>query len=194
MATVTDIRGRVRLRLEEASAAVWSDDELDEGITAGLEHYNQRFPLQATANAAVPANGTNVAMPAHARKVVRVTLANGRVLPQRAAPVERTADEKLAWETFADTIWFTQPLPAQTITIWHLTNHTVTDVPDADVGLLVLAGVCKALEQRSVQQVKRQGAIHEPLVDLTVRRARQEFERAFDLRQRRVGIALLAPE
>src|SRR5690554_2399903 len=75
MATLAEIRGRVRLRLEEGSAAVWTDEELDEAILAGLELYNGRFPMEATQSAAV--NGTNVAMPAQARAVLRVTLADG---------------------------------------------------------------------------------------------------------------------
>ena len=190
MATIDEVRARVRLRLEEGSAAVWTDEELDEAILAGLELYNSRFPFEATQT--VPMNGTNVAMPAHARAVLRVTLADGTVVPRRATPVARTADERLAWEPFAGVIWFTRPLPAQLITLWIQRDHTVTDVPAGDVGLLVLAGVWKALEQRAVQQLKRHGAVHEPLTDLTVRRARQEFERAFDARGRRVGVTLLA--
>ena len=194
MATVQDVRARVRLRLEEASEGVWSDDELDEGITATLELYNERFPLEATASAAIGANGTNVAMPVNARSIVRVSLENGFVVPKRAAPIERTADEKLAWETFAGTIWFTRPLTAQNLTIWHLTSHTVTDVPEADVGLLVLGGVWKALEQRGVQEMKRSGPVSGSESAFTVRRAREEFERAFGQRQRRVRAALVARE
>ncbi|HLT19558.1 MAG TPA: hypothetical protein VKZ96_08885 [Thermomicrobiales bacterium] len=189
MATLAEIRGRVRLRLEEGSAAVWTNEELDEAILAGLELYNGRFPMEATQSAAV--NGTNVAMPAQARAVLRVTLADGTVVPRRAAPVARTADERLAWEPFAGVIWFTRPLPAQTVTLWYQKDHAVTDVPEGDVGLLVLAGVWKALEQRAVQQLKRHGAVHATLADLTVRRAREEFERAFDTRARRVGVTLL---
>ena len=185
MATLADVRSRVRLRLEEASAAVWSDDELDEAITSALELYNERFPLEATAQAAIPDNGTNVPMPVNARSVVRVTLADGAVLPKRAAPVERTADERQAWETFAGTLWFTRPLPAQTLTLWHLTSHTVSDVPEADVGLLVLGGVWKALEQRSVQELKRSGPVAGNAAGSIVRRAREEFEGAFGQRQRR---------
>lgn len=192
MATLADVRGRVRLRLEEASAAVWTDGELDEGITATLELYNERFPREATAQAAIGANGTNVQMPVNARSVVRVTLADGTVVPKRAAPVERTADERQAWETFAGTIWFTRPLQAQTLTIWHLTSHAVTDVPEADVGLLVLGGVWKALEQRSVQELKRSGPVPGSADGFIVRRAREEFERAFAQRQRRTRTVLLS--
>ncbi len=191
MATLADVRGRVRLRLEESSAAVWSDDELDEGITSALELYNERFPLEATATAAISANGTNVPMPVYARSVVRVTLADGSVMPKRAAPVARTADERQAWETFAGTIWFTRPLPAQTLTIWHLTSHAVSDVPEADIGLLVLGGVWKALEQRSVQELKRSGPVAGNASGYIIRRAREEFEQAFGQRQRRATTTLV---
>ena len=189
MATMADVRERVRLRLEEASAAVWSDDDLDEGITSALELYNERFPLEATATAAIAANGTNVPMPVNARSVVRVTLEDGAVVPKRAAPVERTADEAQAWETFAGTIWFTRPLQAQTLTVWHLTGHTVSDVPEGDVGLLVLGAVWKALEQRSVQELKRSGPVAGAEAAFIVRRAREEFQGAFGQRQRRATMS-----
>lgn len=185
MATLAEVRARVRLRLEEASAAVWSDDEVDEAITAALELYNERFPLEATATVAVGTDATSVAMPANARRIVRVTLEDGAVVPQRSEPVARTADERQAWETFAGTIWFTRPLPAQTLTIWHLTSHAVGDVPEADIGLLVLGGVWKALEQRSVQELKRSGPVAGDAAGYIVRRAREEFEQAFNQRQRR---------
>jgi len=192
MATLTDVRGRVRLRLEEASAAVWSDDELDEAITSALELYNERFPLEATATSPIAAEGTNVAMPDNARSVVRVMLEDGAVVPQRAAPVARTADERQAWETFAGTVWFTRPLAAQTLTIWYLTSHAVSDLAEADVGLLVLGGVWKALEQRSVQELKRSGPVAGNASGYIVRRAREEFEGAFGQRQRRATTTLLA--
>jgi hypothetical protein len=190
MATMAEIRTRVRLRLEEASAAVWSDAELDEGITATLDEYSGRFPREATAALAV--NGTNVAMPNGARSVLRVTQENGAVVPRRTAPTERTVDERLAWETFAGFIWFTQPLPSQTLTVWHLTSHAVGDVPEADVGLLVLGAVWRALEQRGVQELKRSGPTAGPSFDRQVERARREFERAFDQRARRVRSVLAA--
>jgi hypothetical protein len=192
MATLTEIRTRVRLRLEEASAAVWSDAELDEVITATLEQYSERFPREATATPAI--NGTNVAIPNGARSVLRVALENGAIVPKRAAPVERTADERLAWETFAGVIWFTRPLPAQTLTVWYLTSHAVGDVPDADAGLLVLGAVWRALEQRGVQELKRSGPAAGGSFGSAVQRAREEFERAFDQRARRVRAVLAAGE
>ena len=191
MATLADIRGRVRVRLEEASAAVWTDGELDEAITSALELYSERFPLEATASTAVAAGATSAAMPPGARSVVRVTTADGLVIPTRGGPSGRTSDEELAWETFAGTIWFSRPLDGQSLSVWYLTNHDADDVPAADVGLLVLGGVWKALEQRSVQDLKRSGPVAGAEAGFVVRRAREEFERAFSQRARRTRTVLL---
>ena len=70
----------------------------------------------------------------------------------------------------------------------------MSDVPEADIGLLVLGGVWKALEQRSVQELKRSGPIAGNASGYIIRRAREEFEQAFGQRQRRATTTLVGRE
>lgn len=191
MATMAALRGRVRLRLEEATAAVWSDAELDEGITGALEAYGWIFPREVLAAVAVNDGDTTVAVPAGALDVVRVVLENGAVVPKRGAPAGRTADEDLAWEVFAGSLRFSRGLSAQTITLWHTAAQTLDDLPPADEGLLVLGGVVQALEARAVQEFKRGGPLGGAGYDAVITRARAEFEREMDRRRRKVRATLV---
>src|SRR5690606_19970006 len=150
MPTLEAIRTQVRTRLEEAEAALWSDTDLDEAIGATVLEYSHLFPREDRAAVAIEAGEQSVAGPADTFEVLRVVLANGRGVPRRSSPVGSPSGEELAWEWFAGAIHFNRPLEAQTLDVWRLTGHTVEQVPAADAGLLVLGGVWRALQQRSV--------------------------------------------
>jgi hypothetical protein len=186
MPALADIRARVRARLEEQTAAVWTDAELDEVITASTEEYSLRFPRQLATPVAVASGAWSCPVPAGSLGIVRVTLADGYVVPKRGRPAGKTSDEWLAWEEFAGLIHFSRPLAAQTLTVWSLTGHSVAEVPSPDVGLLVAGAVWRALEQRSVQALKRGGPANGVSLNLVVRQARDEYQRVFDLRCRRL--------
>lgn len=190
MATLDALRARVRTRLEEAVAGVWSDAELDECVTGALEVYGRVFPLEATAGVAVAEGATSAPLPAGALAVRRVTLADGTVVPRRGAPARGTGDEELAWEAFAGTLWFTRPLAAQTLTLWQTAAMTLADLPPADEGLLVLGGVAGALATRAVEDFKR--GVPRPGDDAAVAGARSEFERELRRRARRLRVAIAA--
>jgi hypothetical protein len=192
MPTLSELRTRVRQRLDEQTAAIWTDAELDEAIAATLEEYNHLFPAEQEVSQAVSEGATAVTLPAGSRAVVRVALTDGRVLPRRGEPQGSTADEAAAWETFAGELRFSQPLPAQTLTLWLLADHVVTDVPEGDAGLLVLGGVWRALVQRSVQDFKRGGPLAGVSYELVIRSARDEYERALDRHRRRVRTRLVS--
>jgi hypothetical protein len=192
MATMAAIRTRVRTRLEEETAAVWADAELDEGITGALEAYGWLFPKEAIAPVVASDGVTSVALPAGTLDVRRVVLANGQVVPKRGAPQRYTADEEQAWEVFAGSLHFARALAAQTLSVWHTAAMTLTDLPAADEGLLVLGGVVQALEARAVQDFKRGGPPGQANYDAVIRRARADFERELDRRQRRVRSGLVS--
>lgn len=192
MPTLSDLRTRLRQRLDEQTAAIWTDAELDEAIDATLEEYNHLFPREQELGQPVSEGALSVALPAGARAVTRVALADGRVLPRRGEPVGATADEQDAWEVFAGQLRFSRPLAAQTLTLWLLTDHAVTDVPDGDSGLLVLGGLWRALVQRSVQDFKRGGPLAGVSYELIIRWARDEYERALDRRRRRLRSRLVS--
>lgn len=189
MTTMAALRTRVRTRLEETTAAVWSDAELDEGLTGALEVYSWVFPKEALGSLVVAEGATSATPPAGTLDVRRVTLADGSVVPRRGAPSRRTADEEQSWELFAGVLTFTRPLAAQTLTIQHTCAMTLADVLPADEGLLVLGGVAQALEARAVQDFKRGGSADDGRL---LERARLDFERELDRRRRRVRAGLVS--
>lgn len=184
MATAEEIRARVRTRLEETSAAVWTDAELDECVTGALEAYSERFPDEVITTAAVPDGATSTAAPTGTRAIQRVILADGTVVPRRRSPTRATADEELAWELYAGLIHVTQELSAQTLTIWHTAAVTLDTLPGPDEGLIVLGAVAQALEARAIQDYKRGGPITSN--DSVISHARDTYERALTRRSRRM--------
>ena len=186
MPTIETIRARVRTRLEEAEAAVWSDDEIDEAVTATLEEYSHLFPCEDRVEVEVSSEGTSVDAPEDTFEVLRVVLQNGVVVPRRSSPLGQASDERLSWEWFAGAIHFSRPVGAQMLEVWRLTAYTVEQVPDADSGLLVLGGVWRALQQRSVQDLKRGGPLGGMSYGDVIRAAEREYVRALDRRRRRV--------
>jgi len=192
MATLVALRSRVRTRLEETTAAIWSDAELDECITAALEAYSWLFPQETATAIAVSTGDTTVVLPSGAIGLCRVTLADGTIVPRRRSPAGSSSGEELAWEVFAGEISFTQPLDAGTITLWHTGARTLVDLPASDDGLIVLSAVVQALEGRAIQDFKRGGPPAHSGYDAVMQRARAAFERELWRRGRRVRSGVVA--
>lgn len=186
VATLAEIRTRVRSRLEEATAAAWLDSEIDEAITESLDRYNLSFQLEKTTTAAVAAGDVLTAVPAGCVGVVRVVRGDGCVVPRRGQPEGWTSDELMTWEQYAGSIRFSGTLDDETLTIWYRGSHLVTEVPDGDVLLLVLGGVARALEQRAVQDAKRGNDAGD--ARSAARDARAEFSEALRARSRRMRV------
>ena len=192
MATAAAIRGRVRTRLEEATAAVWTDDEIDECVTGALETYGWRFPVEVIATAAVAEGATSVATPAGMQAVRRVVLADGTVVPRRGRPVGTPSGEEQAWDAHAGLFHFTQPLSAQTLSIWHTAAPALDTLPAGDEGLIVLGAVAQALHSRAIQDYKRGGQLGLSASDHVVTIAHDEYERALYERSRRMHAGMVA--
>jgi len=192
VATAEAIRGRVRTRLEEATAAVWADDEIDECVTGALETYGWRFPVEVIASAAVSEGATTAAAPAAMRALQRVILADGTIVPLRGRPTGTTAGEQQAWEHYGGLLHFSQPLSAQTITIWHTAAPTLGDVPADDDGLLVLGAVVQALQARAVQDYKLGGQLGLASGSHVISQAQDEYDRALNHRSRRMRSGVVA--
>jgi hypothetical protein len=175
MPTLVSVRARVRTRLEEQAAALWSDAEIDEAVAASVEEYSHLFPREESVTLPVSAGSMSVGGLEGTFEVLRLTLENGRVVPRRSSPVGSVSSEELAWEWFGGALHLSRPLEAQTLTVWRLTGSTVEHVPEADAGLIVLGAVWKALQQRSVQDFKRGGVL-----------GGMPYVRAMDGRRRRV--------
>lgn len=190
MATAEALRARTRQRLEENTAAVWTDDEIDECVTGALEAYSWLFPDELIATAVVADGAVSAPAPTGAQAIQRVILANGTVVPRRGRPLRATADEELAWELYAGALHFSRDLSAQTLTIWHTAAVTLDTLPAADEGLVVLGAVVGALQARAVQDYKRggPGATSEHVTA----RASDDYERALARRTRRMRDGMVA--
>lgn len=186
MPTLISVRARVRTRLEEQAAAVWSDAEIDEAIAASVEEYSHLFPREESVTLPVAAGSMSVGGLEGTFEVLRLALENGWVVPRRSSPAGRVSGEELAWEWFGGALHFSRPLEAQSLTVWRLTGSTVEHVPEADAGLIVLGAVWKALQQRSVQDFKRGGVLGGMPYAAVIRSAEREYVRAMDGRRRRV--------
>lgn len=187
MATQAALLARVRLELGEASAAIWSDARLNEFLDQVLEEYNGYWSKQAVTTSAVSAGETEVTAPAAAVRVVRVVLEDGTILPTRhAMPGTRATDELQAWEVFAGTVYFTQALSAQTLTLFYLADHDYADIPARDEGLIVAGAVWKAVQGREMDDLRRQGVLQTRRHGFTVLDARREYMELLDAARRRV--------
>lgn len=189
MATLTALRTRLRARLEEAAPAVWTDTELDECLAGAIEEYSWRFPREVVTTLTLAEGATSAALPAGTRAVERVVLADGAVLPRRGAPAGHAGREESAWEVFGGTLWFTVPLPAQTLALWLRADAGLAELPAADEGLVVALALVAALEQRAVQDLKR-GRMSD---DGLLRRLREQAQQALAARSRRLRQRLVAP-
>ena len=169
MATLRDVRDRLRIRLEDASVSpLWSDTTLDAGLQRALDAYSQWNPNESvdtfTANdgdtsATVPSGGA----PAGGEHVLKVIDPNGWTIPPLAGESLRyTGDEELSWTVFAGSLRFARPLSAGTYTVymtgaraWPSGDDTEFPVPESDIGLIVAGATVYALEVRATQEWKR---------------------------------------
>lgn len=189
MATLAGIRARVRVRLEESSAGIWTDAELDEGIAAALEAFGLRAPLEVITASSVPEGSRSAALPGGTRQVLRVELEDGRTLPPRTRRVGEEATP--GWEMFADALRFSHPLRGQTLRIWHTASPTLEQLLPSDEGVVVLGAVACALQARALQDAKRGGpgtSAGVQSLQAVVNRAEQAFAVALDRRTRRARL------
>lgn len=186
MTVMTGLRARVRTRLDETVAGIWSDALVDEAILATLEEYNHLLPKEERVPVIHPGGLGPLAVPGETQDIVRVVLGSNRqVLPRRGAGSCYPEAEELAWEWFDGALHFSRSLPAQDVDVWRLRPHDPDEVPLGDRGLLVLGGIWRALQQHSVQELRR--GIPSP-AHTAVRFAEREYTRAFEARRRRLRI------
>lgn len=191
MTTLASLRARVRLRLEETTEAIWSDDVIDEALGATLEEYNHLFPREERLPVAHPGGQGPLTLEGNTTGIVRVVLANGWTVPRRSAASGSPSGEALAWEWFGGELLFSRALEAQSIDVWRYTPHEIEQVPEWDCGLLVLGAVWRTLQQRSVQEVKRGLFLAGQPAQDVVRSAEREYNLALRRRLRRARQRLM---
>lgn len=163
MATLADVRTRLRRRLEDTSGTpLWSNAELDEALKAALEAYTARSPKEATATLSASGGETSLTLPADVVEVVRVVSPAGDVVPRRTAPARAVGGEELAWESFAGRLEFAAKLSAGNYQVWYYGERAWpaadTDpfpVDDPDVPYIVAWAAVWALELRLTAEWKR---------------------------------------
>lgn len=163
MATLAEVRTRLRRRLEDTSGSpLWSNAELDEALKAALEAYTGRSPREAKTTIVASGGEGELPLPQDAVEVVRVVGPSGAVLPRRVEPLRGVWDEELAWEAFGGKLEFSGKLAAGTYEVWYLGGRAWpaldTDpfpVEDADVPYIVAWAAVWALELRLTAEWKR---------------------------------------
>lgn len=163
MATLSEVRSRLRRRLEDTGLSpLWSDEQLDEALRAALEAYGARVPVEARAELAATGDETELALPADLVEVVRVVAPSGAVLPRRARPLREVGGEELAWEAFAGKLVFSGKLPAGRYEVWYLGRRgwpageaEPLPVEETDVPYVVAWAAVWALELRLTAEWKR---------------------------------------
>lgn len=164
MATLAEVRTRVRTWLEDSGASpLWSDEAIDEGLNDALIEFGYGEPAQKTTTITAAAGATLLTPPDDFQRCARLIDPNGAIVPQRAASAARyVADEEQSWEDFAGNLRLARPATAGDYTLWYealyafpATDATAWPTP-ADSIPLIIAGACYwALQERAVQEWKR---------------------------------------
>jgi hypothetical protein len=190
-AALNEVRNQVRLRLEDASGAGWSDEEIDAGLSQSLDEYSHRRPQEMRKAIEVTIGDMSVDLPEGARQVLRVIDPAGNVIPPQSVPLRGSAGSEQAWEVWGNRIEFNRRLPEGEIDVWFhgprafpANDAEPMPVPDEDVSLLVAGAVVWCLEQRSVAEWKR-GALP-ARYEMVLRRAQEEHRAAWRTRERRI--------
>src|SRR4051812_34311509 len=111
MATLAEVRARVRRMLEDTDVAaqIWTDGELNEWLGVAAREYGTRFPRELTATIAAVVGQTNYPLPGDARRVLRVECPGGQPVPRRAPRVGHEPGAAQSWAVFGGALSFGLP-------------------------------------------------------------------------------------
>lgn len=169
MPTLTEVRARVRRALEDtdAVAPLWPDVELNEALATAAREYGARFPREVTVTIAPVAGQSAYALPADARRVVRVESPAGWPLPRRPASVGHESGAAQSWATAGGPggLMLSLGLPpsAPVVALYRgLYPFPAGDggevgLPEEGVDLAVAGAVVLALQRREIAAAKRRG-------------------------------------
>jgi hypothetical protein len=164
MATLGEVRDRLRTRLEDTSVSpLWGDAMLDEGLRRALDAYSQWSPSESVATFTAADGDTSASLPTGALRVLTVIDPNGWTIPPLTGERLRySGDEELSWSVFAGSLRVARPLIAGTYTVyttgaraWPVADDSDFPVTDSDLGLIVAGATIYALEVRATQEWKR---------------------------------------
>jgi hypothetical protein len=169
MATLSEVRDRLRTRLEDTSVApLWSDTTLDEGLKRALDAYSQWSPSESVTTFTAADGDTSASLPsggapAGGSRVLEVIDPNGWTIPPLTGERLRySGDEELSWSVFAGSLRFARPLISGTYTVyttgaraWPASDDDDFPVPESDLSLILSGAAVYALEVRATQEWKR---------------------------------------
>lgn len=179
MATLAEIRGRLRRMLEDTdpAAPVWSDAELGEWLATAARTYGLRRPREATTTIAPVAGQTDYPLPEGARRVVAVESPAGYPLPRRPPRVAHEAGAAQSWAHFGGAVLCGLP-PTAPLTVryrglypWPTADGAAVELPDEGLDLVVLGATVLALSRREIAAGKRRGGAAGVAQALAVARA-----------------------
>lgn len=201
MPTLSDVRARLRRALEDTDTAtpLWSDTELNEALAVAAREYGARFPREVTLMIAAVAGQTSYALPADARRVLRVENPAGYPLSRRPARVGHEPGAAQTWAAIGAPGSLTVSLgeaPAAPLVVLYrgLYPFPAADgvdfaLPEEGIDLAVAGATVLALQRREIAAAKRRGGA--PAAALALEQARRSYALALS-RCRRVRGDVLA--
>ncbi|HEX5504440.1 MAG TPA: hypothetical protein VFW96_17585 [Thermomicrobiales bacterium] len=165
MPTLGEVRARLRRALEDTDtvAPLWDDTELNEALATAHREYGARFPREVTATLNPVGGQTDYALPADARRVVRVESPAGQPLPRRAPSVGHEPGAAQTWAYSGGLVRLGLPPDDPLVVLYRgLYPFPAGDgddfaLPDEGVDLAVAGAVVLALQRREVAAAKRRG-------------------------------------
>lgn len=178
MATLAEVRARLRRVLEDTdpAAPLWSDSELNEWLAVAAREYGARFPREATVTIAAVAGQTEYALPADARRVLRVESPAGQPIPRRAPRTGHERGAAQSWAHFGAVIGLGYPPDAPLIVAYRglypfpASDGATFDLPDEGIDLAVAGATILALHRREIAAAKRRGGSPEMATALAAAR------------------------
>lgn len=165
MATLGEVRARLRRALEDADPAspLWSDLDLDDALGTAHREYGARFPREATATLAAVAGQLEYPLPTGARRVVLVESPAGQPLPRRAPNASTEAGAAQSWTVFGGAVCLGAPLVAALVVryrglyLYPTSEGGDFGLPEEGVDLAVAGAVVLLLQRREIAGAKRRG-------------------------------------
>ena len=203
MTTRAEVRGAVRLRLEDTGAApLWDDAALNEALAGEVRAYGARFPREAATELAVAAGATRVPIAGiEPGRIVRVVDPAGVAVPRALDDAGDGGDGTSgtvgqAWRWWGGELVLARPAAAGTWRVEHLVARAVPtddaaalDVVAGDEEVLVAMAAATALRRRATADAKR--GMRPAGLDALAAALRLEAARLIAARQRRARGAWL---
>jgi len=157
-ATLSELRERVEIKLQDTGNERWSEDDLDEFVREALEQYGRRNPNSAIGTIELTGDGREIDI-SSLSDLLRVE----RVWWDYDSTTPGYPPNWRQFEVWSDSILYiddpTAPSEGDTVRIWYTKPHTIEDldsatattVPAEDIGYIVTGAAHFAAQSRAVE-------------------------------------------